>query len=498
MELCKEYKLSNSLVQKDALCESFELEFQENLPQYLDDVERIVKCSVKCVVTDYECTGGTIKLYGKSIISLTYLNGDGCVLSNIFEEDFSKSINSKISNDVNFADINLITKYSSFRLINQRRIDIHISLKADIQTFCDDNEKYLSNCKNAFVREYRAPRLCERCSGICSEEFDESFSISDRGTQIRNIVNTFANCVIEDKKIIKDKMLVKLKLEMSVLYENESGSIEKCVNTFSLSKIIDVAQADEDDKALVTTTLSSLYVKTKPDSDNRLCDIEIVGKVTFSYRLFYLAEDEYIIDSYMTKYLCEIERRSVNINSNPTYFYDDKSAELSFDIDSNIIEILDLSANIVNCIIDNSDMILSVRLEFLYYDDASKLCCYENTNDYKLPLSDIKQSGISCANIISYDYVIKNANSVSLRINFEYNAYLCSNEEISVITDINASGEKENNDILPQLTLYFAHKNEDVWDIAKKFSTAMSLIMDENNLTSQVIDCQRILLVPGM
>ena len=199
----------------------------------------------------------------------------------------------------------------------------------------------------------------------------------------------------------------------------------------------------------------------------------------------------------MTNYNTELEKRNVRIKSNPIYYYDDKSDELSFDIDRNIIEILDLKTSIVDSYIESSVMILSVKLLCLYFDDSSQLCYYENTVENKLSLNDIDMSGVCSANIISFDYVIKNANSISLRINYEYNAYLYSSEDISIITDISTSTEKENSN-LPQLTLYFAQKDENVWDIAKKFSTAMSLIMDENDLTSQVIDGQRVLLVPGM
>ena len=171
MELCKEYKSLNSAIEKEALCESFELDFQENLPQYLDDIERVVKCSVKSVATDYECTGGAIKLYGKSIISLTYVNSSGCLLSNIFEEEFSRPISSNAGMDIKFAKINLVTKYSSFRLINQRRIDIHTAVRANITAFSANNGQCLADCKNAFVKQYNPNRLIEKDSGICNEEF---------------------------------------------------------------------------------------------------------------------------------------------------------------------------------------------------------------------------------------------------------------------------------------------------------------------------------------
>ena len=292
-------------------------------------------------------------------------------------------------------------------------------------------------------------------------------------------------------------MLVKLRVDASVLYENEEGTVEKSIHSFSVSKIIDVNDSGEEDNAFVKATISSVYVKAKADVSNRLCDIEMVGRITFNYSLFTTIKDEFVVDTYIPNYDTDVITDNVSLKSNPIYFYDDKTAELNFDIEKDIIEILDLKLDIVDCNIENSKMSISIKLSFLYYDDSSQLSFYEGSSDYVLELNDNEMSGVGSANLFSFDYVIKNANTISLRINFEYSAYLFKPENLNYITDISSATERENAD-LPQLTLYFANKNEDVWEIAKKFSTDMSLIMEENDLTSQIIDCQRVLLVPGM
>lgn len=496
MELCKEYKTLSSSLQRDTVRESFELDFQESLPQYLDDIQKIVRCSVKNVAVDYECGATEIKIFGKTIISITYLNENNCILSNIFEEDFTKSFALNEDN-VNFAQINLITKYSNFHLINQRRIDIHTSVKAEIPVFSQCNEKCLTNCKNAFVKEYNPTRLKEKCCGIISEEFDETFAISASSAQIKNIINTFSHCCVEETKIIKDKMLVKAKITFSILFENSADAVEKSVHSFSLSKIIEISDADENDKAFVNASVSGIYVKTKANSDNKLCDIEIVGRIAFDYRLFAICDDEYIVDSYIPKFETDIERKELEIKSSPLYYNENKTCEIALDCDRNIIEIVDLKAEAAYCSVENSLMTVGFNISFLYYDDASQLFYFEKTSDYKFTVNDNQLSGTGSVSLKSYDYVIKNAQSVALRISFEYSAYLFKNEKVSYITDISASGEKSNLN-LPQLTLYFAKKNENVWDIAKKFSTDARLIMEENNLSSQIIECQKVLLVPGM
>ena len=46
------------------------------------------------------------------------------------------------------------------------------------------------------------------------------------------------------------------------------------------------------------------------------------------------------------------------------------------------------------------------------------------------------------------------------------------------------------------IKLYFGVENEDVWDIAKRYSTDASAIMEENELTGEKLENGRMLLIP--
>lgn len=497
MELCKEYKSMCLNESREKLAENFELDFQENLPQYLDDIDRVVKCSVNSVVTNYDISESKLTIHGKTIICFTYLNKDLCTLSNIFEEEFTKSVDVDSPQSVCFVDIKVNTKYSNFRLINQRRIDIHTSLCANICFYRKNSDKSLLNCKNAFTRQMTIECLENKTAGICSAEFDEIFSLTDSSSQIKNIVNTYCICYLDDTKIIKDKMLVKLKAEVSVLYADDNNNIQKCSHSFSISKIVDVSNSNENDRAVVNAAVSSIYIKSKANSNDILSDIELVGTIAINYQIFGVSQHEFIIDSYMPHFETNISKKQLLIKNSPTYYNDDRSDELIFECDKNIIEIIDLKPTIESCTIKKSVMYISVTLSFLYYDDNSQLCSFEKSAQLTLKLCDTEYDGEGTANILSFDFIIKSADKISLRLNYNYNAFLYTMQNIDYLTDIEAGGEKSCLNI-PQLTLYFANENEDVWDIAKKFSTDMSLIMEENNLPSQIIQNKMVVLVPGM
>ena len=328
-------------------------------------------------------------------------------------------------------------------------------------------------------------------------DFDESFSISSSNSQIKNVVNSYGICYVEEIKIIKDKMLVKLKAEISIVYISDSNSVEKCTHSFSLSKIIEISDSAEDDKAFAQAVISGLYIKSKTNSDNVLNEFELVGTIAVNYRVFSVIQNDFITDSYMPRFNTEITREKLFVKEQPKYFCDNRSDELIFESDKSIIEIIDLKPLVESCTVTDSVMNMSVNLSFLYYDDSSQLCYFEKSAQLKFRLSDEKLEGEAAVNLISYDFVIKSADKVALRLNYSYSAYLYKFKSIEYLTDIDALGEKNNLNI-PELTLYFANKNEDVWNIAKSFSTDMSLIMEENNLSSQIIENKMVLLVPGM
>lgn len=92
MELSKEFKEMNCNETKERINESFDIDYQLNLPQYLDDVEKLIKCCVKNVVADYNLSSSSIIIYGKSIITIMYKTADGSTLSIYLKKSFQKSL----------------------------------------------------------------------------------------------------------------------------------------------------------------------------------------------------------------------------------------------------------------------------------------------------------------------------------------------------------------------------------------------------------------------
>ena len=74
-----------------------------------------------------------------------YKASDGSTLSNIFEEEFSKTFDITSCDYPDFAEVNVFTAYSNSRLVNQRRIDVHTALNAQDAPIVFPHAKALSS-----------------------------------------------------------------------------------------------------------------------------------------------------------------------------------------------------------------------------------------------------------------------------------------------------------------------------------------------------------------
>ena len=74
-------------------CVDVDLDFQENLMAYNDDMLKIVRCCINNFVINTDYNNGTLTVYGKSKIYLTYVSeSTSCLTTADFEEDFQKQI----------------------------------------------------------------------------------------------------------------------------------------------------------------------------------------------------------------------------------------------------------------------------------------------------------------------------------------------------------------------------------------------------------------------
>lgn len=480
----REIKEKHSVFSK---CVDVDIDYQESLMSYHDDMLKVVRCRVCNEVNNTDFNSGALTVYGKSKIFITYVSETtGCLTTADFEEDFKKIIQIDCDCTDIQSDISVINKYNNFRVINQRRIDVHTCFSLKINTTCIKQVEMVADDDDLFIKRDTVNYFSYIGSSNVKCEFEEEAVIPSDSELIRKIINSFYNINIEETKIIKDKMLVKLTVSFSMLYtaDTENEIIRKCEKNISVSKIIDVSGIDDGDMPIVNAEIGNLFVKPKADVNNELRVIDIVGDINISSSVYRKSEIEISTDSYSPELKTTNTYNKFQFNSDGRFTNDVISDSMLFEFDNiNITEVLDLNIQVTG---ENE-----IELGAFVINDNSQVVYLTQRKQFEI--SSFKACKCYVKN---FDYVIKSSNSINIRYSIEYFAVSFEEKTFDILSSINVDGKYDADS--PTLVVYFAARNEKLWDIAKKFRTSADLIKKENELNSDILDSSQVLLIPGM
>ena len=461
-----------------------DLDYQENLEPYNDEMLKVLRSSVTNSAVNTEYNNGVLTVHGKSKIQITYFNNNDKGLSSVeFDEDFDKEFRIDAEDNAHF-DIRISNKYCSARIINPTRIDVHNSFIISVKAYTDNCCSMVKNCDNVLLKEKKIGSISYVSSAQIKTEFDDEAQISADSPSINRIINTFSNAIEEESKIVENKMLVKSKVSVSVLYLTDSSTYERYEKTIAVNSILDIQGAAENDIAFNELTLSSIYVKPKADKNNQYRSFEIIGEMIINSAVYRETELTLPVDAYSIKNTAKPEFSRLSLNSEYSVINDSITEKFVINSDKqSITRVLDLSAAVFS---DNS-----IEISAFIADENNNISLISSRN--KTELSGFNEISI---NILSADYVITSENEIEVRINMAYKALKYNSETVEVINKVEIA---ESAPIAsPALTVYFAESGEEIWDIAKRFKTSKELIKKENELTKETIDSKRILIIPGM
>jgi LysM repeat protein len=98
---------------------------------------------------------------------------------------------------------------------------------------------------------------------------------------------------------------------------------------------------------------------------------------------------------------------------------------------------------------------------------------------------------------ISVSYNISDMGVLTARADISVNITLSDSSGFNALTALSVDDSaKKQRDGDYAVKLYFGTDKENIWDIAKRFSTEVEAIMEENDLSDTTLENGRMLLIP--
>ena len=503
--------ISNEISFNGSSEQSVELDYI--LPDYLPDIFRVLKCSINPRVISHSLNGEKLTFDLIVTINALYESNDSSGIHTIAQnQNYTKTVDLSTMPENPSITIAPSSDYANCRVVNPRRLDIRGAVSTKITLECEKSTDIVSNAKglNVQLKKDSVTFPAKRLTAAKRITITEEIELSKTRGKINSVIKS--NCIINsfERKIIANKLIIKGEAKVSLLYNcetepDEPQNIETVKFSVPFSQIIDIDGITEQYEAMTNISVASLELIPNKSSDASEIECEIimlVNCIAFRYDTLELATD-----AYSTKYQCDFDCSEIKLEKNPIEVKENQTikAELTCR-DLEISTAVDVWAKPFNIQskynIEKKSFIVFGNIEIgaIAKDENDCPIYLEDTISFEHCL-DISVDENSIADLNVYidncTFTITSSDTIELKAELFVCGYVKEYDSRKLITNINVNEDNiKAKESSYAVKLYYAEQNEDIWEIAKKFSTSVSAIAQENELSDSTRLQRGMLLIP--
>lgn len=478
------------------------------LPDYCPDIEKILRCKITPKIYNRNISGGQIQVDGTTVVTILYVDGENNNLRACEQSvPFSVSLQAKGLCENNVIEINTKAEYVNCRALSRRRLAVHGAFSLYVKAVTldsvslyspEDNEKIECDLKE--VKATALTSLSQSQFTICDE-----ISVGNK-PDVEIILSSDVKANIVDYKVVSEKLMLNGELCVKLLYlsEIEKGEPQQLDYIVPFSQIIDCENLSDDGVTCVSLNVMCFDIHLKSDMLSEKPIISVDAKLSASVYGYNDITATVINDAYSTEFVTEYEQSNLALITDVNYIKDTFMQKESVSLDDmNISSICDISCD--SCMVtptinlDGISLNTKVNISILAFDEEKTPVYLQRSIDFVKNIElNFNFNNIVNANctLASLSYRIGEQNTLELRCELKYCITTNNQDNLMIITKISALEDSVISKSPCALTLYYASEGEKLWDIAKKYSTKLNLLYEENNLDCTVLEKPQMLLIP--
>lgn len=477
------------------------------LPDYCTDIKRILKCTLIPGVHSVSRAGERVSASGNVLVRVLYEGEKEKI--DCYEKSVELSVNSHMKDitDNMIITARAVSGYVNCRASSQRKISVSGNVSVEFSALCGKITHIPTDITGGEVQckkeSFRAEQLL--CIGEKTLDMNETVTVDKSLPPIGKILRQEAFVTLDSKKAVSGKLLIKGQLTCRIVYcpSEGEGKLQHLVHTMPLSQIIDIEDIDEDMEISVSCNVNQLVVSVKNDGDDGRA-VEFDARISAVVEGCRIKEYEFITDCYCTHGEIEAEYMLTDIVSPINNVTKTENIKEALELGSTAREICDIWAGRVKSDMkaegDKAKGVCRITLCVLYLDEKGSPCYTEKDVEHfcELPVSQNAEA-VRC----DFDAVIKRVDFSSLHmgktdVSIEADLYIKLSEVKSpgLLMNVKYNQNQQADSRAPGLTLYYCERGERVWDIAKKYRTTVEAVKQENEINTDEMTEERILLIP--
>ncbi len=477
------------------------------LPDYYPDIAAVLKCTLKPVIQSKQLSGDRLIVDGTVIIHVLYLDESrkcirSCELTRPFTSTFS--VKTGVSNPVIRATTK--TEYVNCRAVSPRRLDIHGSFSVRLRILAEGGAEVVSaiNGDTMHTRKNVVTYSVPAMSAEKSFTINEVLELGSAQPPAETIIRGDAAAELSDCKLMVNKAIIKGEVKLCNLYTSDvtTGNVHKAEHEIPFSQIIDIEGLDEEWQCDTRVDIVSSDIKISQNQNGEGKLLEVNLKLAATVDCYRTGMAEVVTDAYSTACPVNLEKKRLDTSHLLAIKTDKSTIRETFDLPpegaDEIIDIwCDASPLEESCENGVSRINGRMLIYLLAKDGSGNVSFFERPADFSLEYEDDGCTNVSSDLAVSkVDYSMAGSGQVEIRVQLNVTRRCFASDSLvavsSVQVDENAAYPAEK----AALKIYFANSGESVWEVAKACRTSVDAIIQENNLSGDVLAKDTMLLIP--
>jgi len=482
------------------------LECDMILPDYCPDVVKILKCSVTPVILSAQLSGNRLQAEGSASVRLYYLSegGELCCYEQKYPFEKSAELREMPVRPVIEADASL--DYVNCRAMSRRRVDVRGAVTVHLKVLGQREQSIVSGAQGMGICLRNMSIPVTRLAGSARRSFTvrEELEPVPGHQPVESILHCFGCAALNEIRVIPGKIIAKGELRLQLLYRPVSEGEKTVPQTMEyrlpISQIMDVEGAEEQSTCQVQFLPLDIGVTLKnegSDGEEKLSlTAQILAKaLVWSEQTLTLAED-----CYSTEYACDHTASALTTHRMLSALDERRQQKIEIELPEEASgDVLSLWAQTEECSMneENTALLSRLTLHLLACDGEGTPLYFERPLELQLPVtlqpgemlldSAAQLEGISCS---------RTGEKLEISCEMRFTGRRCVGQTVGAVTEIMVDESRPHPARSAALTIFFGRKGESVWEIARQYNTSMEAVMEENALAGDVLEENRMLMIP--
>ncbi len=479
------------------------------VPDTKPDVSKVLQVDASPILNGSEIQNDRILVYGIVNFNIIYVSEENEVKAVTAKSTFNDIIDlpgaaSNMMGNV-WCDVDLV----EYRVLNGRKFTVKCVLKTEAEVFNKVEQEIITDIEEAEVeKQYQNIQYVINNGTYCKNiTVSEKVEIAREMPPIQEILKMEGKISNKSTKVINNKVIVKADMDVVILYIDRV-EFKPCSVSLSVpfTEILDIDGITEDWFLAHTMEVRGFTysVENEEDADARLIDME----ATIESRATVMENQSInaLKDCYGIRQKINITKSTADLRSNAGEIYVQTGVKSRVELEDApaVAQIYNLAAKAYIDSLEMEEGRMTVKgradayITYISKDESLPIYSLHKEIPFEETVACAEGEGKEAemvAAVTGMSYTLNGDNSIDVRGNIELKGIVTKKEAQGIISELEMT-EQENEQKPASLTVCFVQESDSLWDIAKRYCTSVSSIMEVNRLTDTAKITGRQLIVP--